>query len=78
MLLSCKCTKWQKLTPCSWLILPGNKSDRGQAIIDTLNQSIEALAGTQVYLDLHLETVPAERQREFIQNYKKLMLGQVN
>ncbi len=55
-----------------------NKSDRGQAIIDTLNQSIDALAGTQVYLDLHLETVPAERQREFIQNYKKLMLGQVN
>ena len=55
-----------------------NKSDRGQAIINTLNQSIDTLAGTQAYLDLHLETVPAERQREFIQNYNKLMLGQVN
>ncbi|WP_127020454.1 hypothetical protein [Rheinheimera mangrovi] len=55
-----------------------NKSDRGQAIIDKLNQSIEALAGTQVYLDLHLEAVPAERQREFIQNYNKLMLGKIN
>lgn len=55
-----------------------NKSDRGQAIIDTLNQSIGALAGTQVYLDLHLAAVPAERQQEFIQNYNKLVLGQVN
>jgi uncharacterized protein (TIGR02285 family) len=55
-----------------------NKSDRGQAIIDTLNQSIDALAGTQVYLDLHLEAVPAERQQEFIKNYNKLVLGKIN
>lgn len=55
-----------------------NKSDRGQAIIDILNQSIEALAGTQAYLDLHLEAVPTERQQEFIQNYNKLMLGKIN
>lgn len=52
-----------------------NKSARGQAIIDKLNQSIKALAGTQTYLDLHLKTVPAERQQEFIQHYNKLMLG---
>lgn len=51
-----------------------NKSDRGQAIIDKLNQSIEALAGTQVYLDLHLEAVPAERREEFTQLYHSSML----
>lgn len=55
-----------------------NKSETGQAIIDTLNQSIEALAGTQAYLDLHLAAVPAERQQEFIQHYNKLMLRRVN
>jgi len=55
-----------------------NKSETGQAIIDKLNQSIAALAGTQAYLDLHLESVPAERRQEFIQNYNKLMLGKIN
>lgn len=52
-----------------------NKSETGQAIIDQLNQSIESMAGTQAYLDLHLKTVPAERQQDFLQNYNMLMLG---
>ena len=55
-----------------------NKSETGQTIVDKLNESIDALAGTQLYLDLHLKTVPAERQQEFIQNYNKLMLGKLN
>lgn len=55
-----------------------NKSETGQAIIDKLNESIAALAGTQAYLDLHLEAVPAERQQEFMQNYNRLVLGRVN
>lgn len=55
-----------------------NKSETGQAIINKLNQSIEALAGTQIYLDLHLKTVPAERQKDFIQHYKRLMLDEVD
>lgn len=55
-----------------------NKSETGQAIINKLNQSIEALAGTQIYLDLHLKTVPAERQQDFIQHYKRLMLDEVD
>lgn len=55
-----------------------NKSETGQAIIDQLNQSIKALAGTAAYLDLHLNTVPAERQQQFIQNYQQLMLAELN
>ncbi|MBU0913811.1 MAG: hypothetical protein KKF22_14860, partial [Gammaproteobacteria bacterium] len=51
-----------------------NKSETGQAIIDKLNQSIAALAGTQAYLDLHLEAVPVERREEFIQLYRSSML----
>jgi uncharacterized protein (TIGR02285 family) len=53
-----------------------NKSDTGQAIINQLNQSIEALAGTKGYLDLHLKTVPEERQQDFIRHYDRLMLVQ--
>jgi uncharacterized protein (TIGR02285 family) len=53
-----------------------NKSETGQAIIDKLNQSIKVLASTEPYLNLHLKTVPKERQQEFIQNYHKLMLVQ--
>jgi len=52
-----------------------NKSETGQAIIHKLNHAIKALAGTQTYLDLHLNTVPVGRQREFIKNYNELMLG---
>ena len=52
-----------------------NKSETGQAIIHKLDQAIEALAGTLAYLDLHLNTVPAERQQEFIRNYNRWMLG---
>ena len=51
-----------------------NKSETGQAIIHKLNEAIKALAGTQVYLDLHLNTVPAERRAEFIQRYRSSML----
>lgn len=51
-----------------------NKSERGQRIIDQLNQSIVDLAQTQLYLDLHLKTVPTELQSEFIQHYQRLML----
>lgn len=55
-----------------------NKSETGQAIINSLDQSIQALVGTQAYLDLHLTTVPTERQQAFIQNYNQLMLGKLN
>lgn len=51
-----------------------NQSKTGQAIINELNQSIEALAGTEAYLDLHLKTVPPERRKEFIQLYQDSML----
>ncbi len=51
-----------------------NKSETGQAIINKLDQAIKALAGTQPYLDLHLNTVPAERREEFIQRYRSSML----
>lgn len=52
-----------------------NKSDRGQAIIDKLNASIETLAGTQAYLDLHLEAVPEERKADFTQLYQGTILS---
>lgn len=52
-----------------------NKSDSGQAIIDKLNQAIQAVATTQRYLDLHLKTVPTERQQGFKQNYNKRILA---
>jgi uncharacterized protein (TIGR02285 family) len=51
-----------------------NKSETGQAIINQLNQSIEVMAGTQAYLDLHLKTVPTERREDFIRLYRASML----
>lgn len=51
-----------------------NKSEKGQRIIEQLNQSITALAKNQPYLDMHLKTVPKEFQTEFIQHYQRLML----
>lgn len=55
-----------------------NKSETGQAIIDQLNQSIESLVGTRGYLGLHLKTVPTERQQDFLQNYNRLMPGDLD
>lgn len=53
-----------------------NKSETGQRIIQQLNRSISALAGTKAYLDLHLKTVAPELQPAFVKHYQRLMLGQ--